>query len=143
MNYTTAPTGAAALTYPLKQVTVNIPSIDVGKLHSVPYQLLPSGFNYQVINTTLSYSCRLVDILQNYFIGYETLLNINTGSAFNEIDTTLFIGTTSYIGLDSKNKNLYLGTSVHSQPLVIWQQADNAGADYVYFIITITYLQFP
>jgi hypothetical protein len=141
INYTTAP---ASLKYPLEQITYSISNIDLGKLNSSPFEILPTGFNYNVVNAYLSYENSTLDPTQNLYIGYESLLGGVLTSCFCQFDTIYMNGNIGNIGLGTRIQNL--GTpsnSANYEPLVLWQQADNTGATYTLFNLTVTYIKFP
>lgn len=142
INYT-PPTNTGSLLYPLEQITLSISNIRLQKLNTSPWQLLPAGFNYTVINAYLNYDNINCNSGQNLFIGYESLLGASLSSNFCDFDTTFMIATSGNIGLDTRVRNFYSSTSTNFEPLVIYQQADDPTAIYNTFELTITYLKFP
>jgi hypothetical protein len=143
MNYTRPATGSTSLTYPLEQVTLTISNIRLQKLNTSPWQLLPLGFNYTVVNANLNYDNINCNTGINLYIGYESLLAANVNSNFCDFDTALIAANFGNIGLGTRVRNFWTATSTNFEPLVIWQQADDTTATYNNFELTITYLKFP
>jgi len=142
MNYTPASSGGTSLLYPLEQVTLNISNIRLQKLNTSPWQLLPAGFNYTVVNAYLAYDNINCNSGLNLFIGYESLLGATTASCFCDFDTSFMIVNSGNIGLGTRIRNFHNATSTNVEPLVIWQQSDDTTANYNLFQLTITYLKF-
>jgi len=143
MNYTQKASTGNSLTFPLLQTTVQIGNGELKNLLTSPYEILPAGYNYVVINAYLDYRNNNLNSGSNLFIGYEALLGVQIASAFCDFDTT-YIGTNNgNIGLGTKSRNFYISNSNNTQPLVLWQQIDDASANYDRFDLTITYLRFP
>jgi hypothetical protein len=144
MNYTRPPAAPAGLTYPIEQITVNPTNLQLQKLNTSPFQILPSGFNYTVINANLKYDNINLNTGINLFIGYESLLGTAISSAFCDFDTAFMGLIAGNIGLDTKVRNqLIYATSTDFEPLVLWQQGDDSTATYNVFTLTITYIKFP
>ena len=142
IEYNTPVSGGTSLTFPLLQTTVSVGNSALKSLHTSPYQILPAGFNYVVINAYLDYRNNLLDPSINLFIGYELLLGAQIASAFCDFDTSGMGANDGNIGLGPKSHNYWMSNSNNTQPLVLWQQIDDALANYNQFDLTITYLQF-
>jgi len=124
MNYTPAASGGSALTYPIQQINIDLSGSDFTKLNTTPLEVLPSssGQFYCPINITLTYNNTLINSGQNFYLGFESLLNVSLTTAFTRFET-------SYInnnrGVQSYQLNYLLfgiENTIDSQPLVIWQQ---------------------
>lgn len=145
MNYTPAASGGSALTYPIQQINIDLSSSDFTKLNTTPLQVLPisSGQFYIPLNITLTYDNTVINSGQNFYLGFESLLNLNLSTAFTRFETAYIAGNR---GVQSYQLNYLLfgiENTIDSQPLVIWQQTDDASAAFTKFILTLTYLQIP
>jgi hypothetical protein len=135
---------SASLKYPLEQITVNITTVDLIKLHTSPFEILPSGYNYNVVNAYLVYDNFQCNGGLNLYIGYESLLNVALTSSFCVFDTINMNGINGNIGIGTRIQNLNTpSNSVNSQPLVLYQTVDDNTAQYFTFELTITYIKFP
>jgi hypothetical protein len=140
INYNTP---SAGLKYPLEQITVSVSGLDLKKLNTSPLQILPLGFNYDVINVYLNYDCFSCNTSVDLFIGYESLLAADLLSSFCSFDTIWLNSNFGTIGLGTRVINHLPSGTLNTQPLVIWQQSDDSGADYSIFELTVTYIKFP
>jgi hypothetical protein len=139
INYLTPSAGGSGLTYPLEQITVNLTNADLKVLNSSPFAILPQGFYYNVINTTLKYNCSSVSSSSIMVICYESLQA--AGGTFNLIDTTFMSGTNGMISM-----GLSILTSVPNstniEPLVLYSGLNDPTANFSLFELTVTYLKF-
>ena len=143
MNYTKAPTAAPGLTYPIEQITTTISTPSLKTLNSGPVMLFNLGFNYCIIHTLLDYKCNNVNSGQEMWIGYETLLNGNLSANQIRISTTTMAPYAGKMSIAANNAVIWYANTINYQPLVLWQQLDDAISDFDYFTLTLTYIKFP
>jgi hypothetical protein len=130
---------SSGLTYPLEQITVNLTNGNLQKLNTSPYKILPQGFYYNVINTTLKYNCISVSSSPIMVICYESLQA--PGGIFNFIDTSFMAGTN---GMFSMGLGVLTSVpnSTNIEPLVLYSGLDDPTANFSLFELTVTYLKF-
>lgn len=133
------------LFYPIKQVVFNLTNSDLQNLNTTPFELLPADTSYYApIQVTIKFNCIGINTGINYFIGYTNLLNISLTSSYCTFDTAYFGGSTDqFLSLGIKNQNFWTNNSVVNQPLVLWQQANDFSANYYYFDLILTYIEYP
>lgn len=140
INYLT-PSGNN-LTYPLKQVTVNIDKADLKTLNTSPYQLVPLGNYISVVNVTLKYDNVVLNTAFSLFVGFEAILTSAVPDSYCLFQPGNMSGNRGVISLGTVDFNNNLENNLNSQPLVLWQTNDDAIANYNSFQITVTYLEF-
>lgn len=140
INYLIPSSGGGALTYPIEQITVNLTNADLIKLNTSPFEILPQGFYYNVINYTLKYNCITAGTL-TMFIGYESLLGINNNQNQGILEPLSFglsgVFSSNYFCVTAIPQN-----SKNSEPLVLYSDLDDALNNFTLFELTVTYLKF-
>jgi len=143
IEYNPPVTGGSSLGFPLEQITITITPADLKTLHSSPVQLFSSGFNYCVIHTLLDYKCNNVNSGQEIWIGYEALLNGSINANQIRISTTVMATYTGKMSIAANNAVIWYANTTNNQPLILWQQINDAISSFDYFILTLTYIKFP
>jgi hypothetical protein len=132
------------LRWPIQQKTLVLGgSTDLRTLNAGPYQLLPAGYHYNVLNVNLFYDLVNCATTDNLYIGYQTLLTGNVLSSFCDFVTANLGLGPGVIGLGTRVQNFSYANMDYNEPLVLWQNINDTTASYNYFILTITYIQFP
>jgi hypothetical protein len=142
INYNIPATGNTLL-YPLEQVTTNVGTLRLQKLNTSPFPIVPLGNYISVVNVTLKYNNINLDISNAIVIGFESVIN----SLFPETFCQILLGggmlgNTGVISLGTNFFNNNFENTLNSEPLVIYQIADDPTAVYNQFEITVTYLKF-
>jgi len=140
-----APSSGGSLSFPIKQVQFNLTNGDLQKLNSSPFELISSGKYNVVLQAAIYFKVNNVNSGFNIFIGFEPLLNVEINSYYCYYNTSFMVPTLSsqFFATGIRAINTWIDSSVNSSPLVLWQQADDGSADFDFFRILITYIEYP
>lgn len=145
MNYTTAATGGGALTYPYKQISLDLSTgYDFTKLNSSPITILTatSGYILCPVQIVVQYKDSLPLPNDTIYFGYESLLNANAGTAYITLNLTTMASHNGAFTFTTRfYNNDYCDTS-HTQSLILWMIAD-VNVVFDNFFLTITYIEIP
>lgn len=136
-----APSGGS-LTYPIRQITLDLSLADFTKLNSSPIELITGGLGeYNCpIQIVIDYSANALPN-DTIFIGYETLLGSNIATAYCTIGTFPMSLKSGVFNLTTRFYNNTNADTI-DESLVLWQQND-VNNSFKQFIIYITYITFP
>lgn len=136
--------GGGSLTYPTRQVTLNLDAADFTKLNTAPITLIATdNTNYICpVNYFWEYLNVNTDPATFIYAGFEPLLGAFPNSGSLGVFGSNFQaqrGMLSYINLSYGGPN----NSLHNEPLVLWSIADDPLLQFSTFRITIIYYLIP
>ena len=144
IEYLAPSSGGGALSYQLRQITLDLTGSDFTKLNTTPITLINTNNSDYicVVNQFCQYVNSNISGTTFIQVGFESLM----GAAPNNCTFSLFgpniqgaRGMLSYINLTFGGPE----NSLHNSPLVLWSSADDLFCTFDKFIITINYFLIP